>query len=57
MKGNFVEPATANIPYEDWERMVQRIVYIGDTLFTISRKEVKSYDLNSFELLDSLKVN
>lgn len=57
LKGNFVEPTTANIPYEDWERMVQRIVYIGDTLFTISRKEVKSYDLNNFELLDSLKVN
>lgn len=57
LKGNLVESATAEMQYEDWERNVQRIVYIHDTLFTVSRGEVKSYDLNSFEQLDVLKVN
>ena len=41
--------------YEDWESTVQRIVYIGDTLFTVARGEMKSYVLESYELLDTLK--
>lgn len=56
LKGSLVEPAATNLQYEDWERTVQRIVYIGDTLYTISRSEVKSYDLNSYELLNQLKL-
>ncbi|WP_342542230.1 beta-propeller domain-containing protein [Paenisporosarcina sp. FSL H8-0542] len=34
---------------EDWEQLVQRMVYAGDTLYTISMKETKSYDLNTFK--------
>lgn len=56
LKGNLVEPAIKGAQYGDWERTPQRIVYIGDTLFTVSRGEVKSYDLNSFKQLGAMKI-
>jgi len=56
LKGNLVEPAIQGAQYGDWERTPQRIVYIGDTLFTVSRGEVKSYDLNSFKQLGAMKI-
>ena len=42
-------------PYEDWQTSVQRIIYIGDTLYTIANSEVKSYGLGTFELMDTLR--
>ncbi len=35
--------------YDDWEKALQRIMYVEDTLYTISMKEMKSYDLNTFK--------
>lgn len=57
LKGNLIIPATEKEQYEDWESKVQRIVYIGNTLYTIAYREVKSYDLNTFKLIDTLKIN
>lgn len=57
LKGNLVEPVNPQIQYEDWESTVQRIVYIGDTLYTVAHGEVRSYDLNSFKQLGELKIN
>lgn len=56
LKGNLITPASPGEQYENWETMVQRMLYIGDTLYTISRNEVKSYDLQTFEQLGSVKI-
>ncbi|RNF40110.1 beta-propeller domain-containing protein [Planococcus salinus] len=42
-------------PYENWQTSVQRIIYIGDTFYTIANSEVKSYELETFELIDTLR--
>ncbi len=42
------EPSSGQL-YENWELLVQRIVYADDILYTISMKEMKSYDLNTFK--------
>lgn len=51
LAANLITPKKPNQPYEDWEKLVQRIVYIGDALYTISLTETKSYDLNTFKQL------
>ncbi|RKJ25109.1 hypothetical protein D7X33_43615, partial [Butyricicoccus sp. 1XD8-22] len=56
LKGNLITPASPGEQYENWETMVQRMIYIGNTLYTISRNEVKSYDLQTFEQLGSVKI-
>lgn len=40
--------------YEDWMTSVQRILYSGDSLYTVANREVKSYSLDDFKLLDTL---
>ncbi|WP_449444133.1 hypothetical protein [Ureibacillus acetophenoni] len=32
------------------------MIYINDTLYTVSRNEVKSYDLQTFNVLGSVKL-
>ena len=56
LKGNLIDNTNSQMQYEDWESTVQRIVYIGDTLFTVARGEMKSYVLESYELLDTMKI-
>ena len=41
--------------YEDWNTSIQRLIYIGAALFTIANSEIKSYDLNTFEIRDSIE--
>lgn len=46
---NMITKRNPSQPYEDWENIVQRMLYAGDTLYTISMKEIKSYDINTFK--------
>ncbi|MFJ7668650.1 beta-propeller domain-containing protein [Lysinibacillus sp. NPDC097195] len=55
LKGNIIDKNTSE-PYENWEHIVQRVVYVGDALYTIARNEVKSYQLNDFKALDTLII-
>jgi len=55
LKGNIIDKNTSE-PYENWEQIVQRVVYVGDALYTIARNEVKSYQLNDFKALDTLII-
>ncbi|GAA0343432.1 beta-propeller domain-containing protein [Bacillus carboniphilus] len=34
--------------YPDYEKAVQRIMYIGDTLYTLSNQKIEAHDINSF---------
>ncbi|SOC43366.1 beta-propeller domain-containing protein [Ureibacillus acetophenoni] len=56
LKGNLITPAANGEMYENWELMIQRMLYIDDTLYTVSRNEIKSYDLQTFNLLGSVKL-
>lgn len=46
---NMINERSPNQPYEDWEKSIQRMIYVGDTLYTISVKEIKSFDLKTFK--------
>lgn len=46
---NLINERNPNMAYEDWEKSIQRMIYAGDTLYTISVKEIKSFDLNTFK--------
>ncbi len=38
-----------NAPYEEWENNIHRIMYIDDTLYTLSPNKMSSFDLNSYK--------
>ncbi len=46
---NLIKKPSSDQLYENWEQLVQRMVYADDTLYTISMKEMKSYDLTTFK--------
>jgi len=48
IKGNLLRPEVSGQMYEDWESSIQRIVYVGDTIYTIAMKEIKSYNMNTY---------
>ncbi|RUL52056.1 beta-propeller domain-containing protein [Lysinibacillus antri] len=56
LKGDLITPAKEDEQYEDWESMISRLVYIEDAIYTVSRNEVKSYDLQNFKALGSVKL-
>ncbi|WP_432363504.1 beta-propeller domain-containing protein [Sporosarcina sp. UB5] len=57
LKGDLVNKKAPGQQYEDWEKQVQRLLYSGDSLFTLSMDEVKSYTLDSFVEIGTLKMN
>lgn len=56
LKGNLVTPAKKGELYEEWETVISRLLYIDETLYSVSRNEIKSYDLKTFKQLDSVKL-
>ncbi|PYF08560.1 beta-propeller domain-containing protein [Ureibacillus chungkukjangi] len=56
LKSDLVVPAKEGEQYEDWDALISRLLYIDDTLYTVSREEVKSYDLHSFKEISSVKI-
>ncbi|MFC7686155.1 beta-propeller domain-containing protein [Ureibacillus sp. GCM10028918] len=55
LKGDLVKPSKEGEEYEDWESVILRLMYIDDTLYTISREDVKSYDLQTFKEMSSVQ--
>ncbi|WP_342558065.1 beta-propeller domain-containing protein [Metasolibacillus sp. FSL K6-0083] len=55
LKADLIEPAQATQMYEEWDKTVRRMIYIDNSLYTISQSGIVSYDLNTFEKLG--KVN
>jgi uncharacterized secreted protein with C-terminal beta-propeller domain len=46
---NLIKKPSSGQLYENYEQLIQRMVYAEDTLYTISMKEMKSYDLKTFK--------
>ncbi|NLY78718.1 MAG: hypothetical protein GX072_02075 [Lysinibacillus sp.] len=42
--------------YEDWESNISRLLYIRDALYTVANKEIKSYDLKTFEKIGQVEI-
>ncbi|MCM3709389.1 beta-propeller domain-containing protein [Sporosarcina luteola] len=56
LKGDLVQKKASGQQYEEWETQVQRLVYSGESLFTLSMDEVKSYSLDSFKEISKLQM-
>ncbi len=56
LKGDLVQKKTSGEQYEDWEKQIQRLLYSGDSMFTLSMQEIKSYKLDSFKEISTLKM-
>lgn len=56
LKGDLVTPAKEGEEYENWEAMITRLLYIDDALYTVSRNEVKSYNLQNFNSIGRVKL-
>lgn len=56
LKGNLITPAKQGEEYENWDTLITRMLYIGDALYTVSRDEVKSYNLQNFDAMSSVKL-
>ncbi|WLR54446.1 beta-propeller domain-containing protein [Mesobacillus subterraneus] len=40
--------------YEEWEHQIQRLLYIGDTLYALSADKITSYKMGSYEKVGEL---
>lgn len=47
--GNLIKDKNPQRPYEEWEKSIQRMIYVGDVLYTISMEEIRSYNLKTFK--------
>ncbi|MFS0690873.1 beta-propeller domain-containing protein [Sporosarcina sp. 179-K 8C2 HS] len=56
LKGDLVQKKASGQQYEEWETQVQRLVYSGESLFTLSMGEVKSYSLDTFKEISKLQM-
>ncbi|MEK4423881.1 beta-propeller domain-containing protein [Solibacillus sp. FSL K6-1523] len=49
LAGDLTEPARPGEQYEDSYNVVQRILYTGDNLYTVSRTKITSYQMSTFK--------
>ena len=49
LAANLMEPARPGEQYEDYYNVVQRILYVNDQLYTVSRSKMTSFDGKTFE--------
>ena len=56
LAADLVKPPAKGEQYEDWYQVVQRLLYIDDALYTVSRSQIKSYDLNTFKPISSVEL-
>jgi inhibitor of cysteine peptidase len=48
---------TGQMPvYEEWNSSIQRLLYIGDTLYALSPAKITSHDLRTYEKMGELKL-
>lgn len=46
-----------NAIYEEWENTIERIIYIGDYLYSISPKKIDAYHMNGLTKAGELNIN
>ena len=55
LKGDLVKNKDSGQLYEDWGKEVQRLVYSGETIYTIARGGISSYQIDGFNELSTLE--
>lgn len=48
---------TENAIYEEWEDTIERLIYIGDHIYSISPKKVDAYHIDGFKKAGELELN
>ncbi|MBN8201288.1 beta-propeller domain-containing protein [Bacillus sp. NTK034] len=48
---------TENAIYEEWEETIERLIYIGDHIYSISPKKVDAYHIDGFKKAGELELN
>jgi inhibitor of cysteine peptidase len=43
-------------PYETWENSINRLLYIGDNLYTLSPEKISAHDLTTYQQLSELSL-
>ncbi|WP_332651710.1 beta-propeller domain-containing protein [Lysinibacillus sp. 54212] len=56
LTGDLITKAKAGEQYEDWENLVQRLLYINDAVYTISPSEIRAFDKDTFKKLGAVKL-
>ena len=54
LAGDLVNYSVGDMQYEDWDKTVQRIMYVDETLYTVARSEIKSYRYPNFTPVQTL---
>lgn len=44
------------VPYEEWEHEIQRLIYVGDTLYAISNSKVTAHTMDDFQQISELSL-
>ncbi|MGJ7922353.1 beta-propeller domain-containing protein [Neobacillus sp. LXY-4] len=56
LKSKITHETTTVQPYESWENSIQRLVYIGDTLYALSDSKISAHNLKSSEQISELSL-
>lgn len=43
-------------PYEEWENEIQRLIYIGDTLYVLSNSKITSHTMKDYQFIGELSL-
>ncbi|WP_456273528.1 beta-propeller domain-containing protein [Bacillus sp. AK031] len=55
-KAKLTNPKEENEIYERWEKQIQRILYINDSLYTLSPEKIHAYNLDDFKKIKELEI-
>lgn len=56
LAGNLIQSAKEGEQYENWETLVQRLIYINDSVYTVARNRIEAYDHVSFKKHGEVKL-
>lgn len=56
LTGDLIQSAKEGEQYEDWENLVQRLIYINDSVYTVARNRIEAYDNDSFKKQGEVKL-
>lgn len=54
LKGDLLTEKAQGQQYEAYEKEIQRILYSGDVLYTVSMNEIKSYSINGYNFVSEV---
>ncbi len=56
LKGDLIKRKAKGQQYEEWEKQIQRIIYSGNHLYTLSHSEITSYEIDTYKETGKLNI-